>query len=190
MRSSVLAEGNYALRRMEDTAHDYALMARWLSDERVLRYYEGRDHPFSLEKVREKYGPRVLSEEGVTPCIMEYEGYPIGYLQFYQADRNAYAFDGHGKVYALDLFIGEPAYWGRGLGCGFIRLLLGYLFEDKGADWVILDPHLDNLRAIRCYEKCGFRKLKLLKAHELHEGKQVDCWLMGVRWDWTGSDQG
>ena len=183
MRGSVLVEGNYALRRMVDSEHDYGLLARWLSDERVLRFYEGRDHPFTLEMVKAKYGDRVLSQEGVTPCIMEYEGYPVGYLQYYQADPQEYEFEHHGKAYALDLFIGEPAYWGRGLGPGFIRLLLCFLFEERGADWVILDPHVDNLRAIRCYEKCGFRRLKLLKAHELHEGQYVDCWLMGVRWD-------
>lgn len=183
MHGSVLAEGNYALRRMEDSADDFALLARWLSDERVLRFYEGRDHPFTMEMVKQKYGARVLTQDGVTPCIMLYEGYPIGYLQYYQADPQEYEFEVHGKIYALDLFIGEPAYWGRGLGPGFIRLLLCYLLEEKGADWVLLDPHIDNLRAIRCYEKCGFRKLKLLKAHELHEGKYVDCWLMGVRWN-------
>ena len=183
MHHLLFDEGSYTLRRMVDTADDYALLARWLTDARVLQYYEGRDNPQSLEKVRKKYSPRVLSEEGVTPCIMVYEGQPIGYLQFYLADPQEYRFEEHGKVYALDLFIGEPAYWGRGLGAEFICWLLDYLFEQKGADWVILDPHVDNERAIRAYEKSGFRKLKLLPAHELHEGKLVDCWLMGIRWD-------
>ena len=63
-----------------------------------------------------------------------------------------------------------------------------HLFEAKGADWVILDPHVDNARAIRAYEKCGFRKIKLLPEHEWHEGKYVDCWLMGIRWDQQVSD--
>ncbi len=182
-------EGEYCLRRMEDTLDDYSLLARWLTDERILQFYEGRDNPFPLEKVKVKYAPRVLSAEGVTPCIMEYECRPVGYLQFYLADPGEYQFDGRGKVYALDLFIGVPEYWGKGLGTQFLRLLLGYLFEDKGADWVILDPHVDNIRAIRAYEKCGFRRLKLLPHHELHEGKHVDCWLMGIRWDeqWEGT---
>lgn len=35
-----------------------------------------------------------------------------------------------------------------------------------------------DLRAIRCYEACGFRKVKRLPAHELHEGQWKDCWLM------------
>jgi len=32
--------------------------------------------------------------------------------------------------------------------------------------------------AVRCYEKSGFKKVKLLPAHELHEGAMRDCWLM------------
>lgn len=168
---------------MDDTQADYALLARWLTDPRVLQCYEGRDNPFPLERVKEKYAPRVLAEEGVVPCIMQYECQPVGYLQFYVADPAEYHFDGRGKVYALDLFIGEPSLWGQGLGTQFVRLLLCYLFETKSADWVILDPHVDNTRAIRAYEKCGFRKIKVLPQHELHEGKQVDCWLMGIRWD-------
>src|SRR5512133_172488 len=159
------------------------MITRWLSDPRVLEFYEGRDRPFSVEAVRQKYAPRILSPEGVTPCILEYEHRPIGYLQFYLAEAGEYQFDGRGKIYALDLFIGAPEYWGQGLGVQFIRLLLCYLFEQQGADWVLIDPHVDNDRAIRAYEKCGFRKIKILPKHEWHEGKFVDCWLMAIRWD-------
>ncbi len=183
MARDIFEEGEYCLRLMEDTEEDYALLARWLTDPRVLEYYEGRDHPFPLDKVKEKYSPRVLSAEGVAPCIMEYECQPVGYLQFYAADPAEYQFEMRGKIYALDLFIGDPSLWGHGLGTQFVRLLLCYLFENRNVDWVILDPHVDNIRAIRSYEKCGFRKLKLLPQHEQHEGKNVDCWLMGIRWD-------
>lgn len=183
MSCFIFDEGEFCLRRMENAPEDYALLARWLSDERVLQYYEGRDHPFSVEDVRNKFAPRVLIEEGVTPCIMMYSGVPIGYLQFYRADVEEYSFDRHGNIWALDLFIGEPDYWGRGLGTRFLRLLLSYLFENMGADWVLIDPHVDNARAIASYEKAGFRKVKILPGHELHEGKRVDCWLMAVRWD-------
>jgi aminoglycoside 6'-N-acetyltransferase len=183
MVNVIFEEGNFCLRRMEDTLDDYTRMAQWLTDARVLAFYEGRDNPFPLEKIIAKYAPRVLAADGVTPCIMEYECQPIGYLQFYAADASEYNFFERGKIFALDLFIGEPHHWGKGLGTQFLRLLLRYLVEQRGADWVILDPHVDNLRAIRAYEKCGFYKLKLLPKHEQHEGQMVDCWLMGIHWD-------
>lgn len=183
MICEVFEEGLYCLRRMDASTDNFALLAKWLSDERVLAFYEGRDMPFTLEQVREKFSPRALGEENVIPCIMLYERRPVGYLQFYPANVKEYAFEENGKVYALDLFIGEPEYWGRGIGTNFVRLLLRYLFEQIGADWVVIDPHVDNTRAVRAYEKAGFRKVKILREHELHEGKKVDCWLMSVRWN-------
>ncbi len=40
---------------------------------------------------------------------------------------------------------------------------------------IVIDPNVKNLRAIGCYEKCGFLKVKLLSGHDLHEGKYQDC---------------
>lgn len=39
---------------------DAELISKWLSDENVLQYYEGRDQPFNLEKTKEKF----FSEDG------------------------------------------------------------------------------------------------------------------------------
>jgi aminoglycoside 6'-N-acetyltransferase len=34
---------------------DKGELVKWLSDPNVLQYYEGRDNPFNLEKVEEKF---------------------------------------------------------------------------------------------------------------------------------------
>jgi aminoglycoside 6'-N-acetyltransferase len=169
---------------MAGVPEEYAYLTRWLSDPRVLAFYEGRDHPFTLEMVMQDFDPAANRAEGVIPCLLEYQKIPVGYLQFYPVEgegRREYQFQEPGRTWALDLFIGEPQYWNRGLGTTFVRLLLDYLFHRRRADWVILDPHVDNARAIRAYEKCGFRKVKILPGHEWHEGQAVDCWLMAVR---------
>ena len=43
------------------------------------------------------------------------------------------------------------------------------------ADEVILDPRKNNLRAVRAYQKAGFKIIKELHEHELHEGEKEDC---------------
>jgi aminoglycoside 6'-N-acetyltransferase len=176
----IFESGELALRRMNDAAEDYALLSGWLSDPRVLEWYEGRDHPFSVEEVLEKYGPRAQAEEAVIPCFMLRGGKPVGYLQFYPADPVEYHFEGAGSTWAIDLFLAEPEIWGQGLGTRFVRLVLEHLFTHRGADWVLIDPHVRNHRAVRCYEKAGFRKVKVLPAHEVHEGHPVDSWLMAA----------
>lgn len=174
-----LTSGAVSVRPIRRT--DGELLLRWMNDPEVLRYYEGRDHAFTEEQVRESF----LEDCAESRHIVEYEGVPIGYIQIYRLDEegfSAYEYPPvEGTVYGIDQFIGEPAYWNRGIGRTFLKMVLGELIGQRGAEAVILDPHADNTRAIRCYEACGFRKLKFLPAHELHEGKLRDCWLMEYR---------
>jgi aminoglycoside 6'-N-acetyltransferase len=43
-----------------------------------------------------------------------------------------------------------------------------------------------NRRAARCYEKAGFRKVRILPKHELHECVWRDSWLMVVEAERNG----
>ena len=81
-------------------------------------------------------------------------------------------------VYGTDQFIGEAEYWNKGIGTQLMQSMLAYLINEKQARKVVMDPQSWNLRAIFCYEKCGFQKIKLLEKHEQHEGQMRDCWLM------------
>jgi aminoglycoside 6'-N-acetyltransferase len=81
-------------------------------------------------------------------------------------------------IYGIDQFIGEPQYWNKGIGTRLVTGMVQYLLEEKGATIVIMDPQVRNTRAIQCYEKCGFEKVKFLPEHELHEGVMRDCWLL------------
>ena len=106
----IIQKGNLAIRKMLDCREDYELMAKWLSDEKVLKYYEGRDNPFNLEKIIEKYSPRVLGKDKVIPCIVEFDRNSIGYIQYYKLsenDKNEYELLTIEKTYGIDLFIGE-----------------------------------------------------------------------------------
>jgi aminoglycoside 6'-N-acetyltransferase len=168
---------------MREERSDYELMSRWLSDDRVLDFYEGRDHPLSVEEAEEKYGPRSRGEGSVASCILELEGRPIGYLQFYRTDdfdewRMLIGLETDPARYSIDIFIGEPELWNRGLGTKALRSVLGYLFGERHASVVVITPFAWNERAVRCYEKAGFRKVRFLPEVEMHEGKLQDEWLM------------
>ena len=78
----------------------------------------------------------------------------------------------------MDQFIGEPKYWSKGIGSSFLKMMASHLKENMAAERVLLDPHQDNKRAIRAYEKAGFKIIKSLPKHEMFEGEKVDCWLM------------
>ena len=57
-------------------------------------------------------------------------------------------------------------------------MMASYLKTNKGTDCILLDPHQNNHRAIRAYEKARFKIIKPLPEHEFFEGKKEDCWLM------------
>ena len=188
-RDVLARAGNVSVRRMRDGADDYETMARWLSDERVLEFVYGRDNPFAYRRVVAKWGPRARREGPVCPCIIELDDRKtcpersrrVGYIQYYPVhDPAEYELEDATDTYGIDLFIGEPERRGQGIGTRALSALVAYIFAELGARTIVIDPRIDNLRAIRSYEKCGFRKVKALPAHELHEGLRRDCWLMTI----------
>ncbi|OAS16376.1 hypothetical protein A8708_20375 [Paenibacillus oryzisoli] len=72
------------------------------------------------------------------------------------------------KIFGTDQFIGETAYWDKGFGKQLVTSMRDYLKSDHKADRVIMDPQQWNIRAINCYERCGFTKVKELPVRELH----------------------
>jgi aminoglycoside 6'-N-acetyltransferase len=181
MMTYLIQHGHHAIRLMRDHFDDYTTLARWLTDPVVLEYYEGRDNPFPLERVEQKYAPRVQRLDATTPCFLLDADTPIGYLQYAPLsveDCAAFDLPTTAQAFGVDMFIGEPTRWNSGLGMTYMQLAIRYLTHDVAATHITVDPRVENLRAIRCYEKSGFQRHKLLPQHEYHEGAYRDSWLM------------
>ncbi len=56
----------------------------------------------------------------------------------------------------LGIMIGDKDYWNKGYGTEAVGILVNYCFASASVDRVWLKVLLTNIRAIRCYEKCGF----------------------------------
>lgn len=169
---------------------DAAVLLKWMTDMRVLEFYEGRDKRYTQELIQEDFfEDEEDDDKNMIKAILEYDSKPIGYGQIYGITGEGYEEYGYENrneaVYGIDQFIGEPDYWNRGIGTEYLRLVLKFLREEKQADAVIMDPHQDNARAIKCYQKVGFRIIKSLPEHELHEGRMRDCYLMEYRYRGT-----
>jgi aminoglycoside 6'-N-acetyltransferase len=174
MTQPLITLGDISIAEVSD--NDVPYLHRWLNDPEVLAFYEGRDKQFSLEQIRSKY----LAQTSVTRCIVRGGGAPVAYIQFYplgEAERGEYGFSECTSAYGMDQFIGDPSRWGSGLGPRMIRLVVDHLIRE-GAEVVTMDPRVSNTRAIRAYEKCGFKKSRILPKHEEHEGNWEDAWLM------------
>lgn len=73
-----------------------------------------------------------------------------------------------------------PNCQGQGLGSEAISLLLTFAFNQMNLHRVYLKVRADNPAAIRCYEKCGFQREGVLRAHAYADGKYQDVVLMGI----------
>jgi RimJ/RimL family protein N-acetyltransferase len=141
---------------------DLPLMHRWLTGPAVSRWYgEGTDQPFAA--VEAKYTPRIEGRSPVSPWLINYNGVPIGYIQTYPvaayAEYAAFTGDNAGAA-AIDIFIGEDAYRGRGYGAASLRAFLrAVVFADPQTTHCFIDPHPENAVAIRAYARAGFRAL-------------------------------
>lgn len=173
----IFQEGELLVRRVQRSDADVLL--KWLNDPQVLQFYEGRDRPQDRKLVEDRFLSR--SEGPVAGCMIEYGGRPIGWIQFYPLtpeEKDECGYGAAALIYGTDQFIGETDCWGKGIGTRLVTAMVRYLCGQLGAEKVVMDPQTWNLRAVRCYEKCGFRRLRLLPQHEWHEGAMRDCWLI------------
>jgi len=159
-----------------------SLMARWLSDPRLLEYYGGRDDPQTDETIRTEN----IQKGGQENFIVMSGDEAIGYLQFYLVHpkwMDVYGFesDEAASVFGMDVFVGDLETWGTGFGSRMVAGAAGYLVGDRGATRIFLDPYVSDTRAIRAYEKAGFKKVCIVPQKELHEGTWQDAWLMEYR---------
>lgn len=153
---------------------DLPLVAKWMSDPRVLQYFGGRDDASDEARMRDQFAEETLDHR----CVFAYNGQRIGYIQFCPMERGEFGFSPQDRVWGMDLYIGEPAYWNHGIGTQLVRAGAEQLLAQGFADRVTIDPEAWNTRAVRCYEKAGFVKRMLMPRSELHEGEWRDNWLM------------
>jgi RimJ/RimL family protein N-acetyltransferase len=91
----------------------------------------------------------------------------------------------------VGLGIGEREFWSRGYGSDMMRLCQRYVFAELGLQRLSLGLHEYNPRALRSYEKCGFRLEGRTRKDLMREGKRYDSLWMGIlREEWLALDTG
>jgi aminoglycoside 6'-N-acetyltransferase len=68
----------------------------------------------------------------------------------------------------------------RGLGADAVRTLSRHLIDGLGHHRLVIDPAADNVAAIRCYAKAGFKPVGVMRRYERgddgtwHDGLLMD----------------
>lgn len=80
----------------------------------------------------------------------------------------------------LQIRLGDIGQRGRGYGSEAVRLLLEFAFRDLNLERVFLHVFIDNVAAIRVYEKNGFCHEGVLRRAAYIDGKYKDVLVMGI----------
>ena len=117
----------------------------------------------TFAELEEEYGEHFAGLSGVKPYFVIADGSPIGYIQSYTAMGSGdgwWTEEQDPGVRGIDQFLANAGDLGRGLGSRMVRAFVAELFADPEVTKVQTDPSPKNGRAIRAYEKAGFRALR------------------------------
>jgi RimJ/RimL family protein N-acetyltransferase len=134
------------------TRADFGLIRRWLA----------------LPDVQEWWGPVTATEAEVNIAlgaehaicrIIEADGKPVGYAHAVDATLwgDNLPQDLEPGTWDLDLFVAAEEHRGKGVGQTALALLRDEVFATTLAMAVCIFPSVKNERAVRAYEKAGFR---------------------------------
>lgn len=161
------------LRPMQATPADYLHMQRWFHEPELQQWVwcdEPGEPPVSVARIAEKYGPRAAHPTDVFPYFILKDGDPIGFIQYYIHSAEAIG---------LDMWIGVPDERNCGCGSEALRQMVDIIHrKHPSIRELFIDPDIRNARAVRCYEKAGFRR------EDQYTDEEGDiCLLMKIHFD-------
>lgn len=88
--------------------------------------------------------------------------------------------DWENSAVTIGIFIGNKDYLSKGYGTDAMKVLVKFIFDEMNINKIKLNVYSFNTRAIKCYEKCGFKKEGVLRQEIFREGKYYDEIVMGL----------
>jgi len=91
--------------------------------------------------------------------IVELESKPIGFIQIIDPSQEESHYWGEiGSQYrAIDIWIGDKNFLGKGYGQQMMKLAINRCFQQKNVTSILVDPLCKNHQARKFYEKIGFK---------------------------------
>jgi len=161
-----------ALRR--PLPEDLPGVVRWYRDPEIARLTRYQTRQMTQAEIERFFQVRMLAPDALAYTIVELPYWrQIGFTTFSSLDPD------NGSV-LFHITIGERDAWGRGLGTEATELMLNHAFERLVLHRVGLTVFSYNLRAIRAYEKAGFKIEGRLRDAIIRDGRYFDEVQMGI----------
>lgn len=156
---------------------DAELIAKFQQDPDVMEnYFMSLTIPPLKEFIERWYDYQTTEKDGYSFAIESKQGEFIGTCHTMSLNMK------NGTTY-IAIFIGHPEYRSKGYGTEAMKLLLNFLFNEVGLRKVKLNVFDFNKRAIRCYEKSGFKVEGIYKQEIYRYGEYHDNFAMAATRD-------
>lgn len=154
-------------RSMEDVEQ----ITEWVNDFETTDYLGNSGNVVTLDKEKK------FLEEGLPDAyfviVTKNEDKIIGVISLDKVDAIS-------RTATLGVFIGDKDYRNKGYGTEAIRLILEYGFRYMNLNNIDLQLMEFNERALKCYEKCGFKEYGRRRNCKFINGKYYDSIYMDI----------
>lgn len=133
-------------RRFEDAADQY----RWRCDEELCSLDASIPTSLAFSEFLDRYSVE-LESPGLT-CTLAIDTLDDQHI----GECSLFNFDFLNNTAEFGVLIGEKDFWGRGYGTDAVNILLLDIFTTSDLNRLILRTLDWNIRAQKCFEKCGF----------------------------------
>lgn len=169
------------VRLREYREDDISTVLKYINDEEVKRNLTpGIPYPFTLEDEKKWYQSITATEDTYSFAIETIED------SIYLGGCGINHVDWKNSIAVVGIFIGNKDYWNKGYGTDAMRTLIKFIFNEMNINKIKLNVYSFNERAVKCYEKCGFKKEGVLRQEIYREGKYHDEFIMAIlREEWV-----
>jgi len=134
-------------KRLADAPNDYA----WQTDAELAELDAAPLPAISFQQYLSEY-TRELRYPSLTRqrfAVETLDGKHIGNCSYYDIDETK------GEA-ELGIMIGDCNYWDNGYGASTVATLVNYIFHNTKLNRIYLKTLATNIRAQKCFKKCGF----------------------------------
>jgi len=151
---------------------DVEIFAEWMNDFNITDYL-GRSYQTITLQEEKAYLEKEQNNKNVFAIIDLETDEVIGNVGLHEInDIN--------RTATLGIFIGNKNYWSKGYGTEAIQLILDFGFNYLNLNNIDLALMEFNQRALKCYEKCGFKEIGRKRKCNFINGKYYDSILMDI----------